>query len=277
MAGLKDSARSGAAARQSFTVRSPRLLRRTLNVSSASGQPAVAHCGAGMTLRTGKGYRYYACAGRAQKGPTRCGGCAVPMPKVDDAVLSTLADQVFAPDRLIDLVSGYLDQAKADAQQHRSQLGQIKSDLTETEGAINRLVGMVEAGLMDVGDPALAERLKALKTKRSSLQSQISTTSATEPAQKHRLTEAKLNKLSVAIRSALRDQPPEMRKAYLKLFVDNVTISKEEIRVSGPKGMLAKAAMNDLPDMPGEVITFVREWRPVGDSNPCRRRERAAT
>ena len=68
-----------------------------------------------------------------------------------------------------------------------------------------------------------------------------------------------------------------MRKAYLKLFVDNVTISKEEIRVSGPKGVLAKAAMNDLPDMPGEVITFVREWRPVGDSNPCYRRERAAS
>ncbi len=242
-----------------------------------TGIATCAHCGAGMTLRTGKGYRYYACAGRAQKGPTRCGGCAVPMPKVDEAVLSTLADQVFAPDRLLDLVSGYLDQARAEAQTHRTQLGQLKADLTETEGAINRLVGMVEAGLMEVGDPALAERLKALKTKRSSLQSQISTASATEPAQKPRLTEAKLAKLSTAIRTALWQAPPEMRKAYLKLFVDNVTISKEEIRVSGPKGVLAKAAMNDLPDMPGEVITFVREWRPVGDSNPCYRRERAAS
>jgi hypothetical protein len=33
--------------------------------------------------------------------------------------------------------------------------------------------------------------------------------------------------------------------------------------------------MSDLPNTLGEVITFVREWRPVGDSNPCRRRERA--
>ena len=230
-----------------------------------------------MTLRTGKGYRYYACAGRAQKGPTRCGGCAVPMPKVDEAVLSTLVEQVFAPERLLELVEGYLNQAKADAQQHRSQHGQLKADLTETEGAINRLVGMVEVGLMNVNDPALADRLKALKTKQASLQSQISTASATEPAQKHRLTEAKLNKLSGAIRSALRDQAPEMRKAYLKLFVDNVIISKQEIRVSGPKGILAKAAINDLPNTPGEVITFVRKWRPVGDSNPCRRRERAVS
>ena len=105
-----------------------------------TGIATCAHCGAGMTLRTGKGYRYYACAGRAQKGPTRCGGCAVPMPKVDEAVLTTLAEQVFAPERLIDLVAGYLEQAKAEAQAHRTQLGQLKADLTETEGAIKRLI-----------------------------------------------------------------------------------------------------------------------------------------
>lgn len=134
-----------------------------------TGIAECAHCGAGMTLRTGKGYRYYACAGRAQKGPTRCGGCAVPMPKVDAAVLDTLAHQIFAPDRLVDLVSSYLEQAKAEAHRNRTQLGQLKADLTETEGALNRLVSMVEKGLMDVDDPTLAERLKALKAKRRDL------------------------------------------------------------------------------------------------------------
>ena len=59
-----------------------------------------------------------------------------------------------------------------------------------------------------------------------------------------------------------------MRKAYLRLFVDNVVISKEQVLVSGPKFVLAKAALNALPDTPGGVITFVREWRPRRDSNP---------
>jgi hypothetical protein len=49
------------------------------------------------------------------------------------------------------------------------------------------------------------------------------------------------------------------------LFVDNVIVSKDEVSVSGPKGVLAKAALNELPNTPGEVITFVREWRPVAD------------
>ncbi len=122
-----------------------------------------------------------------------------------------------------------------------------------------------------------AERLSALKAKRAGLQSQIGAASATEPVQRHRLTEAKVSKLSSTIRSALHTAPPAMRKAYFKLFVDNVIISKEEIRMSGPKGVLAKAALNELPNTPGEVITFVREWRPVGDSNPCYRRERGTT
>ena len=175
------------------------------------------------------------------------------------------------------MVSGYLEQAKAAAQTHRTQLGQLKADFTENEGAINRLIGMVEAGLMEVNDPTLVARLTPLKAKRTTLQNQIANASAMEPAHKHRLTETKLDKLSTVIRTALWQAPPGMRKAHLKLFVDNVTISKEEIRVSGPKGILAKAAMSDLPTTPGEVITFVREWRPVGDSNPCRRRERAVS
>ena len=230
-----------------------------------------------MTLRTGKGYRYYTCAGRAQKGPTRCGGCAVSMPKVDQTVIETLSERIFTPSRLIDLVSGYLDKAKADAQQQRSQLGQIKADLTETEGALKRLLGMVEAGLMELDDPALRERLSALKTKRKTLTAQLKQASDLQPANRPHLTEAKIQSLSDTIRTALHTAPPEMRKAYIKLFVDKVVISKQEVELSGPKSLLARAALTDLPNTPAEVITFVREWRPQGDSNPCYRRERAVS
>ena len=215
-----------------------------------TGIAVCAHCGAGMTLRTGKGYRYYTCAGRAQKGPTRCGGCAVSMPKVDQTVIETLSERIFTPSRLIDLVSGYLDKAKADAQQQRSQLGQIKADLTETEGALKRLLGMVEAGLMELDDPALRERLSALKTKRKTLTAQLKQASDLQPANRPHLTEAKIQSLSDTIRTALHTAPPEMRKAYIKLFVDKVVISKQEVELSGPKSLLARAALTDLPNTP---------------------------
>lgn len=124
---------------------------------------------------------------------------------------------------------------------------------------------MVEKGLMEVDDPALAERLRNLKTKRAELQCQIDGGSANNPAQRNILTEAKVVRTAEAVRGALQDASPERRKAYLKLFVDKVVISKEEIRISGPKCALALAATRGLPDTTDGVITFVRGWRPVGD------------
>ena len=158
-----------------------------------------------------------------------------------------------------------------------SQTRQLKADLTETEGAIGRLLGMVETGLMDINDPMLKERMNALKTKRSNLVRQLETASTPPPAHGPVLTEAKLDRLSASIRSTLHTAPPEMRKAYIKLIVNKAVISKTEIQLSGPKQLLTQVALTELPSTPAEVITFVREWRPQGDSNPCYRRERAVS
>ena len=65
---------------------------------------------------------------------------------------------------------------------------------------------------MEVDDPALAERLKPSKPNVATCKGSSAQISATEPAHRQRLTEAKLNKLSVAIRGAVRDQPPDTRK-----------------------------------------------------------------
>ena len=107
-----------------------------------TGVAVCAACGSGMTLRTGKfnRYRYYACAGRAQKGPTKCEGCAVPMDGLDTLVLDQLADHVFQPDRLTDLLKGYLDQSQDAEHERRQRLGRLKAELTETEGAIQQLL-----------------------------------------------------------------------------------------------------------------------------------------
>jgi hypothetical protein len=91
--------------------------------------------------------------------------------------------------------------------------------LTIRQGAIKRLLGMVEKGLMEVDDSALAERLRNLKTKRAELQCNIDGGSANISAQRNVLNEAKVVRTAEAVRGALQDASPERRKAYLKLFV----------------------------------------------------------
>ena len=118
---------------------------------------------------------------------------------------------------------------------------------------------------MEVDDPALRERLSALKTKRKALTGQLERASDLQPANRPHLTEAKLHRLSETVRAALHTAPPEMRKAYIKLFVDKVVISKEVVELTGPKSLLARAALTDLPNTPADVITYVRQWRANGD------------
>ena len=236
-----------------------------------------AACGSGMTLRSGKSnrYRYYACAGRAQKGPTKCEGCAVPMNSLDTLVLDQLADRLFQPDRLTDLLKGYLDQSQHAEHERRQRLGRLKAELTATEGAIQQLLAMVEKGLMEMDDPALAERLRQHKANRAKLNDEITLAGSASTGGTLSITPPKLDRMSKAMREVLKTGPTEFRRAYLRMFVHRVVVSRREVRISGPKAALAKAAGSDVPAPGPEVLSFVREWRPVGDSNPCWCRERA--
>ncbi len=235
-----------------------------------TGVAVCVACGSGMTLRTGKHnrYRYYACAGRAQKGPTKCEGCAHPMESLDGLVLDQLADKVFAPERLRELLAGFLDQSRDAEQERRQRQGRLRAELTEVEGAIQKLLAAVEKGLMDLDDPALAERLHRHKINRARLAEEIALAARADVPGQMSVTPAKLERLSSAMRKVLKTGPTELRRAYLRMFVQRVVVSRREVHISGPKSALARAASSDeLAPSPG-VLSFVRGWRPRRDSNP---------
>ena len=234
-----------------------------------TGLAVCASCGAGMTLRTGKSgrYRYYTCARRALKGTEQCDGCAVPMDQLDSVVIEALAERVFAPDRLTDLLEAHLDRSRTAEQERRQHLGRLKRDLTETKASIDRLLELVEKGRMDMDDPVFAERLDRHKTNRIRLIDEITLAEATQPSGYRPLTSARLDRLSDAMRKGLREGPIELRRAYIRMVVSRIVVSHREVRISGPRAALAKAASDDLH--PGiSVPSFARAWRPRRDSNP---------
>ncbi len=136
------------------------------------------------------------------------------------------------------------------------------------DGAIKRLLGMVEAGLMEVDDPALRERLSVLKTKRKALTAQLERASDLQPANRPHLTEAKLHRLSETVRTALHTAPPEMRKAYIKLFVDKVVVSKQAVELTGPKSLLARAALTTCPIPRNRLLLMFGNGVPKGIRTP---------
>jgi site-specific DNA recombinase len=126
---------------------------------------------------------------------------------------------------------------------------------------------------MDMEDPALAERLRHHKTNRLRLTDEMASHSGAEIPGKMSITSAKIDRLSAVMQDTLKTGSIEFRHANLRMFVGRVVVSRREVRISGPKAALAKAASSDVPAPGPGVLSFIREWRPVRDSNPCYQRE----
>jgi site-specific DNA recombinase len=245
-----------------------------------TGLARCGSCQSGMTIRTGKSgrYRYYTCAGCAQKGKSVCAGRSVSMPMLDSLVLDHLANRLFTPERMKIILEAYIAQS-ADAQIERTRKTAVaKQRQTEISGKVTRLLQMVANGLIETDDPDMANQMQALKAQRAQAMQEVQLLEQSTAAGNAAITETKIARLADAIRQAMAHEDPAFRKAYLRLFVDTIIVGDSEIAITGPKAALAKAAtLSELPSAATMVPSFVREWRPVGDSNPCRRRERAVS
>ncbi len=228
-------------------------------------------CGSGMTIRTGKSgrYRYYTCAGCAQKGKSHCVGRSISMPVLDEMVLAHLTDHLFTPERLKVILEAYVSQS-ADAMIERTRrLAVARQRQTEIAGKISRLLQLVANGLIEGDDPDLANQMQSLKAQRTHAAQDVTSLEQAAAAGNSAITEAKLNRFADAMREAIAHPDPAFRKAYLRLFVDTVMVGDSEIALTGPKAALAKAAsLNELPPAGTLVPSFVRAWRPRRDSNP---------
>lgn len=148
-----------------------------------TGIARCATCGSGMTLRTGKSgrYRYYTCAGAAQKGTTLCAGRSIAMAALDGMVLEHLADRLFTPERLAVVLDAYIARSAEADQARRERLAQARRSVTEAEGRIARLIELVELGLLALDDPTLKERMEAAKLARQAAAEQVRLLEAQAP------------------------------------------------------------------------------------------------
>lgn len=231
-------------------------------------------CSAGMTLRTGKSgrYRYYTCAGCAQKGKSVCPGRSISMPKLDTLVLDHLAQRLFTQERLSQILAGYAARSQEDASAATAHLAQARKAVTEAEGRIERLLTLVEQGDLAADDPAMRQRLAAARLARREAEERVKQLEAMGRQGTPIITAAKIERLGSAVREALAKDDPSYRKAYLRLFVDQVVVRDNEIRLRGPTAQLVKAAANGEVPPAAMVPSFVQKWRPRRETTPLAKR-----
>jgi site-specific DNA recombinase len=157
------------AARASLASRSPKVITPRIVNSPVllTGLARCATCDGAMTLRTGKSgrYRYYTCSTCAQRGKTACKGRSVPMSFLDETVLKHLADRLFVPERMQQILGQHAEQSRHGTAEWKQKVKEADSELQDISGRVNRLYEMVERGVSPLDD-SLASRLAQLGQRR---------------------------------------------------------------------------------------------------------------
>ena len=223
-------------------------------------------CGAGMTLITGKSgkYRYYKCATRTCKGNDLCENPAVPMDKLDDAVLNLLAEQLFTPERVMTMLNELRGEIEQRQKSEKDELGRLQDELDELEKATTRLYEAVEKGLLPL-DSTLQERSEKLKAKREDVINRMSRSS-----RRRNLPEfqpSHVRSVCKALRQKLTDRSSGFGKAYLKYLISEIKVTGREAVVTGSKEALAVAVAETKMGTSIEVPSSVSIWLPDLGSN----------
>jgi site-specific DNA recombinase len=234
-----------------------------------AGVARCATCGAAMIQNTGKGgtYRYYCCSKSMKQGKTACPGMGIRMDRLDGMVLDHLSEGLFEPERLKDLLRGYLDQALDGQASAKEKLRQAREARGDVQAKISRLLALVESGAMEPNDPTLKDRLVGLRLQKSELEQDIARLQDAQATSSFSLSADKLGKLSMGMRKRLAEGPQELRQAYMRLLLEGVTVGHREVRLEGSPAILEKLAQNGASQSCAEVLSFAQGWRPREDSN----------
>jgi site-specific DNA recombinase len=237
-----------------------------------TGIAQCATCGGAMTLRTGKGgrYRYYTCLTCVRMGKTACKGRSVPMDYLDNLVIQHFEERILQPARLKSLLEQLATKVAQGADAEHRRLSDLDRQERDVRARLERLYEALEMNRMEPDD-VFTSRLSALRAQREELLRLKAGLKRRLMAPRAKITPDKLDAFARAVRARLHAPDPRLRKAYLRLFVSRIEVDDAEVRISGPKGALARGAEEPGNLEDERVPSFDREWRPLGDSNPCYR------
>ncbi|WP_292617915.1 MULTISPECIES: recombinase family protein [unclassified Nitrobacter] len=234
-----------------------------------TGLARCAHCGGGMTQRTGTSstgrvYAYYACASRAQKGPTACRGNTIRMAFLDDLVLTALRENMFTPERLTELLSVIAAKRQERTVAVDRRLASLKSQVVDAEGRLKRLYRGIEEGIVELDD-LLRERIAELKADRQKAQAaydhaaaQASPSAAIDPD--------KIAAFSRLMTDLLANGETPARKAYLRTLIGAIIVGDKSVKIVGSREAV-RAAVLGKPSPLQNVRGLGPEWRAARDSN----------
>lgn len=205
-----------------------------------------ASCGGAMTIRTGRGstgrsYRYYTCSTRARQGRTGCQGPAVPMDRLDDAVIDFLRSTLLAPERIEAMMIPLLAHREDWTDRRRQHGVELRAQADEAERKLRNLYEAVENGMFVSTDRMFKERIAELSSLREQAEIEADRVEAMVIRTGPMLSMQDVLRMAKDARGRFQTAGKPPRQVIRTLLQRVEVVGKDEARVKGSRGELLKA------------------------------------
>lgn len=180
------------------------------------------------------------------------------METLDDLVVGAVFNYVLARDRLKVLLREWLDRSEVARSSRREQLKQLRTRLTMRDGESANVIKLVRAGVCQADDPQIATELGNIAAQTHATTLGIEALERQLVDGELKITPDVLEKFGALMADKLRNSDKRARRDNIRLLVNHVEVGQQEIRITGSKPVLFRAASGVPPHM---VPKAERGWR----------------
>ena len=248
------------------TKRSPRLVSCP---TLLTGLLKCGVCGHAMTLVTGKSgrYKYYKCTSRQSQGNHACTSKNFPMEHLDDLVLNSMADKIFAPERLQMMVAELRKRIKSSKDGQQERINEVNRQIKLVEKKRHNLLNAIEMGTIELDDTT-QRRAQQHKAAREALFIELAGVRRDHslPAVEH-IKASQVDVFGKVLREKLLAKNSPLAKSYLNILVDEIVVEEKNATVKGSYAALAETMQQIKMGNLKQVPSFIPDWCARSDSN----------
>jgi site-specific DNA recombinase len=243
--------------------------RTTSSPLLLAGLVKCGHCGAAMTLETGKGgsYRYYNCRRFLREGKSVCKGQRIPCGDFEKVILEHMADVVFSEIRVKTIIEEVARAHTNMRQTMSSACDRLKKKLNEIDLKLKRQVDAIEAGAVDL--ELVGNRIHELREDRELVCKDLQNYQTPKPVPKAIQSPENICSIQNSLKNLFLAPGSPVAKRYIHYLVDEIVVSGVDVNIRGNTTAFLStlAQKNNVRTGISPVLTLGHEWLLGQDSN----------
>jgi hypothetical protein len=147
------------------------------------------------------------------------------------------------PERLEEILASVLDRRQERAERRREHIAELNKRVAETDLRLKQLYDAIEAGVADLDDPALKERVASLKPIRDQARADaVRAAAMLESLAQQSITPQMVQRFARTARERIRIDGGGCRRDHLRALAQRVEVADHEVRIVGSKKQSASDA-----------------------------------